>query len=109
MELEVRVHCAGPDRPAEGSVVLVEVHDAPLADAPSEVVARAAAPVRSGTESLLACVEVALERLPESGIVRAHVDLDGDGRASPGDYLTTASYPVPGDPAAGCDVTVRRI
>jgi hypothetical protein len=26
--------------------------------------------------------------------VRVHVDLDGDGRVSTGDYLSTASYPV---------------
>jgi uncharacterized lipoprotein YbaY len=26
--------------------------------------------------------------------VRAHVDLDGDGRVSPGDYISTQSYPV---------------
>src|SRR5687768_4146180 len=27
-------------------------------------------------------------------VVRAHVDVDGNGRISPGDYISTQSYPV---------------
>lgn len=39
----------------------------------------------------------------------AHVDVDGDGRVSKGDWVTVQSYPVPGGVAARVAVSVRRV
>jgi uncharacterized lipoprotein YbaY len=41
--------------------------------------------------------------------VRVHVDVDGDGRVSPGDFVTVQSYPVAPGHDAELAVVVRRI
>ena len=84
-------------------LVLIEIRDVTLADAPSVVIAEQ----RLQNISLkpgghiafkLSVAEVALNRMLS---VRAHVSLDGSGRTQSGDLLTTASFPVPnaGTPA----------
>jgi hypothetical protein len=41
--------------------------------------------------------------------VWAHVDVDGDGRVSKGDWVTVQSYPLPEGEAARLAVAVRRV
>lgn len=100
----------GAERPPAGAAVHVEVRDTTYEDARAEAVGRAAGRVGAdATVRELATIEVILARLPARTTVWAHVDADGDGQVSRGDFLTTASHPVPpGDPAA-VEVTVRRI
>jgi uncharacterized lipoprotein YbaY len=95
-------------RPASGVTVYVRVEEASRADAPAAVVA----------QIMLRGVEVAAAAPPLpfdlSGIptapagryvVRAHADVDGDGRITRGDYISTQSYPV----LAGAAADVVRI
>lgn len=83
---------------ADASDVLIEVRDVSLADAPSVVIAEkrlGPLPLRPGE-----AIEFTIEEVPEVEprrrlSVRIHVDLDGSGRVTPGDLLTTTSNPVP--------------
>ena len=77
--------------------VLIEVRDVTMADAPSVVIAEqqfANVALKPGGRIAfkLSVPEVASNR---SLSVRAHLSIDGSGRAQSGDLLTTASYPVP--------------
>ena len=84
-------------QPAGDVTVYVRVEEASRADAPAAVVAQV----------MLRGIEVAAAALPlrfelhdiqtvPSGryVVRAHADVDGDGRITRGDYISTQSYPV---------------
>lgn len=88
-----------PPQAAAGAakLILIEVRDISLADAPSVVVAElrlrdvALGPGRRIPFSL-AVPEVEPSR---SLALRVHIDRDADGRVSPGDLLTTTIYPIP--------------
>jgi Type III secretion system lipoprotein chaperone (YscW) len=104
----VEVVAEGAERPPPGSILTVRVLDTTYADAPAAVVAEATAHVSAAGTSLLQTVEL---DPPPAGAgdyrVRAHVDVDGDGTVSPGDFVSTASYPVPkGEPL---QVVVRKV
>jgi hypothetical protein len=98
MVVLVDVLCEGPARPAIGATVYVNISDTALADVESPVVGEGRAEVVGARSSWLATVECDVE--PESVhrssrlTVFAHVDVDGDGRISPGDFITTQSFPV---------------
>src|SRR5437868_2630966 len=79
------------------SLVLIEVRDVSLADAPSTVVAEE----RLSNVALRPNGEIRFKipvREVESNrtlSLRVHVDLDGSGRVKSGDLLTTANHPIP--------------
>ena len=73
----------------------MHVLDTTYADAPAVPVAEASGLVEPGPGPLQT-IDVDTE--PPEGRdlrVRAHVDVDGDGTVSLGDFVTTAAYPVP--------------
>mgnify|MGYP002652411130 CR=1 FL=1 len=92
--------------------VVVEVRDVSFADAPSTLVAATelrAVPIRSGTRVLFDA-DVPEIAPTHSLSVSCHVDIDGDGVRSPGDFLSTQSLPVPVTGALPAVVVpVRRI
>jgi len=104
----VEVTVAGDERPPEDSLVRVEVRDTSLADAPAVTLGSASGRVR-GQGSWLETVEVEVDDVPDGCTVFAHVDVDGDGRVSSGDYLTTQSYPIPRESEPRLTVEVRPI
>jgi uncharacterized lipoprotein YbaY len=104
----VQVTVAGSERPPEDAAVRVEVRDTSIADAPAVTLGSATGRVR-GRGSWIETVEVDVDDLPDGCTVFAHVDVDGDGRLSAGDYLTTQSYPVPPGPEPRLSVEVRPI
>ena len=114
--LVVTVVLEGGVPPPTGAPLRVEVRDVAYADAPAEVLGAAVTEV-SGTPGdasaearpVLGTVTCEVERAPEMGIVWCHVDVDGDGRVSSGDYITIQSWPVPPGGAGEMTVTVRRI
>lgn len=99
-----------PGAPAfSGATVHVRLEDTSVADAPAVVLSEAVLhdvdlPPPGGSVPF-ALDDAGAER-GRTYNVRAHVDVDGDGAVSPGDLVTTRSWPV----AAGgtVDVVVRR-
>lgn len=101
--LSVDVVVEGPARAPAGTPVHVVVRDTSLVDVEAPLVVEATSEVGAGAATRLARVTLeipaaALER-PRRLSVFAHVDVDGDGALSPGDLITTRSYPIA--PAAG--------
>jgi hypothetical protein len=109
MIIVVRVSAPNPVRPVVGSPIYVEARDTTFEDGPAPTIARAVGAVRDGTTDLLDVIELRVDSLPDSSIVWVHVDSDRDGHVSPGDYLTTISYPISVDTQPEMDVSVRRI
>jgi hypothetical protein len=94
----VDVVTEGPERPPEGAPIVVQVLDTTYADAPARVVHEASSRVAPGEAALLHSVELPVAApTPGRWTVRAHVDVDGDGAVSPGDFVTTAAYPLLGE------------
>lgn len=105
----VRIRVRGGERPPAGSPIHVQARDTTFEDAPAPIVASAVGAVQDRPDDLLDEVELHLASLPDSCIVWVHVDVDDDGQKSPGDYLTTESFPIPRVDRAELEVTVRRI
>lgn len=104
----VDVAVEGSERPPEGAPLIVRLLDTTYADAPAIVVAEAQSHVEEGEEELLCSVELPDVAAGSAAYtVSAHVDVDGDGAVSSGDYVSTASYPVrAGEPVR---VSVRKV
>jgi uncharacterized lipoprotein YbaY len=105
----VEISAEGGQRPAPGTPLRVELRDVSLADAPSEVIARAEGSVRGSLGRWLETIELSVPELPESSTIWVHVDVDRDGKVSPGDFITTAAYPVSPGEEARVTVSVRRV
>jgi hypothetical protein len=97
--LLVEVVVEGLDRPPVGAPLRLDVRDTSLADVEAPLVAETRAEVAAGESSRLQSVEL---EIPDASVdprgrltVFAHVDVDGDGALSPGDFITTRSFPVP--------------
>lgn len=113
MPLNVTVVLEGGEPPPPGSTVRVEVRDTSLADAPPEILGTAIAEISGsidlgGLAPRLAQVTLELDQVPAMAVIWAHVDVDGNGRVSVGDYITTQSFPVPASEGP-VTVSVRRI
>jgi hypothetical protein len=104
----VNVSIHGPDRPPPGVAVRVEARDTSLQDAAAVIVGRATASVDPG-EPRLASVEDTIDPMPDMCTAWVHVDVDGDGRVSAGDYITMEAFPVPPRDGAEVEVVVRRV
>jgi len=97
------------ERPPRGARVRVEAHDTTFEDAPSETVAAADGLVRGDEGATVEMVELELIRIPAASTIWVHVDVDGDGRVSVGDYVTMASFPIPAADDGRVTVVVRRV
>ena len=94
MLIVVEVMSEGAERPPAESPVLVQVIDATYADAPGRLVAEATGRVLSDGGGTLYTVEIEAELQGSNDYrVRAHVDVDGDGAVSPGDFVSMAAFP----------------
>lgn len=90
---------ARPPAPTRGQV-RVQLRDTSLVDAPAVVLHEVRTSVRSGS-AVIASAQFEVVDVPAHVTVWAHVDVDGDGKVSKGDYVTTRSYPVrAGSPGA---------
>ncbi len=85
-------------QPFTGATMHVRLEDVSVADAPARVVAedtrRDVSFDPQSEESLKFAIEGAEPDLKASYSVRAHIDLDGDGQVSRGDFISMQSYPV---------------
>lgn len=109
MELRLDVLVQGADRPPVGCRIHVQILDTDLQDAPATVLAEAQGTVGGGMSEPLASLAISVRDRGRRPTAWVHVDVDGDGRVSRGDYLTTQSFPLPEGDAARLPVVVRRI
>ena len=82
----------GDAPPPAGAAVRVEIRDISVADAMAPVVASASGQVAlsaAGDSPAIARVTLEIDRVPDIGTVWAHVDVDGDGSVSVGDFITS--------------------
>ena len=92
-----------------GASIRVEARDTSYADAVAAVVGSTRGEVRGELGRWLTTVELAMEANPSGCTIWVHVDVDGDGRVSEGDFITMASYPVPAGGDAHVSVEVRKV
>jgi len=100
----------GTSRPPSGSPIIVQVRDTTLQDAPSQVLGEVRGFVAGGEGDLLARVQLPVDvPRPQGKTIWAHVDVDGDGRVSRGDYITVRSYPIPAEAEPHLQVVLKRV
>lgn len=96
--------------PHRAARLVVRVLDVGRADAASEVIAEHVIEDATLSSDIPFEVAVPVSAVGPSWILQVHVDLAGTGTFSPGDYLTTQSYPVlPPGPDQDLDVKLTRI
>jgi hypothetical protein len=78
---------------APEALLHIYLEDTTYADAPARVLLHASGPAAPRGDGTLV-VQVEPPPIPENVTctVRVHLDLDGDGAISSGDYITTRSY-----------------
>lgn len=96
-----------PERPPAGAPVRVQLRDTSLQDAPAPVLAEVHGVVEEGLP--FASLRAALDQTCARCTVWVHVDVDRDGRVSPGDYVTVQSYPVTATAERRVRVAVKRV
>jgi hypothetical protein len=105
----VEVVVEGPARPPAGVPVIVQVRDTAEQDAPAKVLGEARDTISGRQGAGLATVQVVIGTRGAEPTVWAHVDVDGNGRVSRGDYVTVQSYPVPAGSKPRVRVAVKRV
>jgi uncharacterized lipoprotein YbaY len=92
----------------QGSPLLVELRDTSLADAPAVSLKQHRSTVnRTRAKSLPITIEPG--SIPDGTTVWVHLDVDRDGRVSPGDYITVESYPVTVSGPREMTIRLRRV
>lgn len=90
-----------------GKPVRIEIRDTSLADAPAVLVQRVDCTVRETATSIPLTLDV--EHVPPGSTLWVHVDVDGDGRVSEGDFITVESYPLDAQAEGNTTVRLRRV
>jgi hypothetical protein len=103
MRLTVEIVSATPPGPPDGVPVIVQLRDAALADASSVTLAEARVTTRAEGD-VLARAQLVFDGETRHLIVWVHVDCDGSGDVSVGDYITMQSYSVRGGGVMRVDV-----
>lgn len=99
-----------PGPAARAATAYVRVDDVGRADAPSVALAEERVPVPAGAAGFP--FELRVGEYDPRGMyaLSVHVDVDGDGEAGPGDFITMQRYPVlTGSAAESMTVEARRI
>ncbi len=107
----VEISFEGEERPPEGAPVHVEVRDTTYIDTIAPLVAEMSGAVESDRGARLGAVQLDVPPdAPSELTVFAHVDVDGDGGVSVGDFITTQAYPlVQSEAAVPIRVCVRKV
>ena len=107
----VAISIEGEERPPPGARLRVEVRDTTYADTLAPLVAETSGEVESDRSPRLGTVQLEVrDDAPSELTIFAHVDVDGDGAISAGDFITTQAYPlVQADAGTPIAVSVRRV
>lgn len=99
-----------PERLPSGKWLRVEIRDTSYADAPAVLVKRVETTIPASGREKDPTVTVDLDAVPDGGAtVWAHVDADGDGRVSKGDFVTVESYPVGVAPLQRTAIRLKKV
>jgi uncharacterized lipoprotein YbaY len=109
MELLITILALGAEPLPPGSAIVVELRDTSLADAPSVTLHRETARVTAAQSAVDVPVRAPLASVPSGATVWVHVDTDGDGRVSRGDFVTVQSYPLTSAATQRLTVHVRKV
>jgi putative lipoprotein len=105
MKLQLTIQSGDGGPLPEGGAVHIEIRDTSLADAPAVTLKRVRVPVPKAGRP----VAIELPSVPDGTTVYAHLDADGDGRVSRGDYVTVESYPVTRAPDQHLTLRMRQV
>lgn len=109
MTLHLTIVCASGEAFPPGSQLTVEIRDTSYADAPAVSLHRAQKPIAKKGRTNSISIPIKLQSVPGGTTVWAHVDVDGDGRVSKGDFVTTESYPVTAAPSQKQTIRVKKV
>ena len=111
MSVVVEISTEGEERPPAGAPLRVEVRDTTFEDTIAPLVAETAGAVESESGPRLGALQLEVPPdAPSELTVFAHVDVDGDGAISEGDFITTESFPlVASDAPVPVRVRVRKV
>lgn len=110
----------GPDAvPFDGATAYISLLDVSRQDAPSRTVAKqvirgaaySAGSRKEEEEEIEFALSGTIKDPRNTYVVSVHIDVDGDGKVSVGDYITTGLYPVAtqGSPTENVQVLVQRV
>jgi uncharacterized lipoprotein YbaY len=100
----------GTSRPPRGAQIIVQVRDTTLQDAPAQILGEVRGSVSEAKGSLLASLQVPVDLpRPQGKTLWVHIDVDGDGRVSRGDYVTVRSYPIPTGTDPHLEITLKQV
>ena len=98
MLIEGEISFQDLESPIDGATIYLKVEDVSQADGPSETIAEHILSNVSvwgpGANSIPFSVDAPLASNMRDLNLRIHVDVDGTGRVSVGDYVTVRSYPL---------------
>ena len=107
MSVIVEVTTEGAEQPPAGSRVIVQLLDTTYADAPAAVLVEDVGMTVASDSPVIHTAVVEPIEVGGAATVRVHVDVDGDGEVSRGDFVTTQSYPLAG--SEPMSVAVERV
>jgi uncharacterized lipoprotein YbaY len=109
MKLQLTVVTAEGAPLPGGSSLNIEIRDTSLADAFATTLKRVEVSVPQAGRTMSLPVSMELHDVPDGTTVYAHLDADGDGRVTRGDYVSVESYPVTGEPVQHLTIRVKQV
>lgn len=92
-----------------GCPLKVELRDTSTQDVAAVVLKQVQARVPKANRTTAVRVTLEVASVPDGTTMWAHIDVDGDGRVSKGDFVTVESYPITSALTQSLSVRVKRV